>query len=193
MVDSFLDPTLPIKSIETLRRVSKTTIRDEKHLSQPPESRRHSFNLDFASENAPHDHTMSNPSHPVSRISPANSVLFSRPGNVHDCIDIGLQLRSYSAPPGLPKSTTRKPPTRAYFRQISTPELVPKADVRIPLLRAGVLQPSTFRTVHGMITLQKSGSIIVDLREGERLKGRKGDTILCVKSDGGQVGPQMLR
>lgn len=204
LVDSFLDPTLPVKSIETLRRISavhplhklKTTIRDDKHLIQPPESRRHTFNPDFAfSDNAPYDHTIYNPSRsdPAPRISLANSAWVSCPRNVHDCIDIGLQLRSYSAPHGLPKSTARNPPTRAYFRQMSTPESVPKADVQTPLLRAGVLQPSTFRTVHGVITLQKSGSIIVDLREGERLKGRKGDTILCIRSDGGQVGPLMLR
>jgi hypothetical protein len=199
LVNPFLDPTLPVKSLETLHRIKPTYLRstcDEKHLLKFPESRRHSCNPDFASsDNAPHDQTVSNPSqsHPVSRISPANSAWVSGPRNVHGGTDVGSQLRSYSAPPRLSKSTARNTPTRSYFRQISTPEVVPMVGVQTPLLRAGVLQPGTFRTVHGVITLQKSGSIIVDLREGERLKGRKGDTILCVRSDGGQVGPLMLQ
>jgi hypothetical protein len=192
-VDSFLDPNLPVKSIETLRRIPavlsfhelKPTIRDEKYSTNPPERIAHPFNRDFASsDNAPHDHTIPNLSRSdlVSRTWPANLARVFCPR------DVGSQLRSYSAPPGLPKSTARKPVTR----RISTPELVSKTDVQTPFLRAGVLQPSTLRTAHGVITLQKSGSIIVDLREGERLKGRKGDTILRIRSDGRQVGPTML-
>lgn len=46
------------------------------------------------------------------------------------------------------------------------------------VITAGRLSPQTFRTPYGTISIQSSGSIIVDLREGERMKGRDGDFIL---------------
>jgi hypothetical protein len=56
-----------------------------------------------------------------------------------------------------------------------------------PLVTAGRLPPQILRTQHGTINVRSSGSIIVDLREGERMKGRKGDFVLEVSSDGQNV------
>jgi hypothetical protein len=56
-----------------------------------------------------------------------------------------------------------------------------------PLVIAGVLPPQTFKTPHGIILIQSSGSVLVDLREGERMKGRRGGVILVVRSEGTKV------
>lgn len=54
-------------------------------------------------------------------------------------------------------------------------------------LNAGALPPQVFRTPHGMIMIQPSKAIIVDLREGERMKGRDGGVVLVVQPDGNKV------
>lgn len=40
---------------------------------------------------------------------------------------------------------------------------------------------------HGQITVLLSKSLVVDLREGERRIGRKGDEVLVIDADGGRV------
>lgn len=60
------------------------------------------------------------------------------------------------------------------------------------VLSAGGLPPQTFRTTHGMIIIQLSREVVVDLREGERLKGRNGGVILVAQSDGNKVPSNFL-
>jgi polo-like kinase 4 len=43
------------------------------------------------------------------------------------------------------------------------------------------------KMVHGQITIQPSRSLVIDLREGERRRGQKGDEVLVVNADGGMV------
>jgi hypothetical protein len=62
-----------------------------------------------------------------------------------------------------------------------------RSSITRPLVIGGVLPPQTFRTPHGTIVIQPSGSVLVDLREGERMKGRRGGVVLVVHSEGNMV------
>ncbi|CAG7846283.1 SubName: Full=Uncharacterized protein {ECO:0000313/EMBL:CCA68458.1} [Serendipita indica DSM 11827] len=55
---------------------------------------------------------------------------------------------------------------------------------KYPLVIAGSLPPQTLTLSHGTIDLLRSGEIIIDFRERERLKGRKGGIVLLVNPDG---------
>ncbi|KAG8803824.1 hypothetical protein FRC16_002681 [Serendipita sp. 398] len=54
-------------------------------------------------------------------------------------------------------------------------------------LCAGPLPPQALRTPHGTIMIQRNGKVVVDLREGERARGRKGEKVLAISSDGENV------
>ncbi|KAG9056752.1 hypothetical protein FS842_009706 [Serendipita sp. 407] len=54
-------------------------------------------------------------------------------------------------------------------------------------LCAGPLPPQALRTPHGTIIIQRNGKVVVDLREGERARGRKGEKVLAISSDGEKV------
>lgn len=49
------------------------------------------------------------------------------------------------------------------------------------------LVPKTHKLAGGSVTVLPSRSLLVDLREGERRKGRRGDAVLVVGADGATV------
>src|SRR5882762_2371433 len=49
------------------------------------------------------------------------------------------------------------------------------------------LPSKTHKTVHGQVVILPSYSVLVDFREGERRKGRRGDEVLVVSADGTKV------
>ena len=72
---------------------------------------------------------------------------------------------------------------------MSRSPLPAQRDTGLPrlLLTVGALPPQTFRTPHGTIIIQKSGSVVLDFREGERIKGHRGGVVLVVRSEGTKV------
>ncbi|KAL0571004.1 hypothetical protein V5O48_010951 [Marasmius crinis-equi] len=72
-----------------------------------------------------------------------------------------------------------------------------KSDSDITVLPVGTVRPSSFtttllaprvhKTVNGQITILPSRSALVDFREGERRRGRKGTEVLVVSPDGREV------
>lgn len=54
-------------------------------------------------------------------------------------------------------------------------------------LNMSPLRPQTQKTVHGQVTILPSLSLLVDFREGERRKGRRGDEVFVVDPDGSTV------
>ena len=51
-------------------------------------------------------------------------------------------------------------------------------------LNTSYLAPKTHKLTNGSVTVLPSKSLLVDLREGERRKGRKGDEVLVISPDG---------
>ena len=54
-------------------------------------------------------------------------------------------------------------------------------------LSTSLLSPKTHKLAHGQLVILPSRSILVDFREGERKKGRKGDKVMVVSPIGDQV------
>ena len=54
-------------------------------------------------------------------------------------------------------------------------------------LSTSLLSPKTHKLAHGQLVILPSRSILVDFREGERKKGRKGDEVMVVSPVGDQV------
>jgi hypothetical protein len=54
-------------------------------------------------------------------------------------------------------------------------------------LSTSLLPPKTHKLVHGQLVILPSRSALVDFREGERRKGRKGDEVMVVSPNGDQV------
>jgi hypothetical protein len=54
-------------------------------------------------------------------------------------------------------------------------------------LSTSLLSPKTHKLAHGQLVILPSRSVLVDFREGERKKGRKGDEVMVVSPIGDQV------
>jgi hypothetical protein len=54
-------------------------------------------------------------------------------------------------------------------------------------LSTSLLPPKTHKLAHGQLVILPSRSVLVDFREGERRKGRKGDEVMVVSPNGDQV------
>ena len=54
-------------------------------------------------------------------------------------------------------------------------------------LSTSLLSPKTHKLAHGQLVILPSRSVLVDFREGERKKGRKGDEVMVVSPVGDQV------
>ncbi|KAH9065358.1 hypothetical protein EDB87DRAFT_1749629 [Lactarius vividus] len=54
-------------------------------------------------------------------------------------------------------------------------------------LSTSLLSPKTHKLAHGQLVILPSRSVLVDFREGERRKGRKGDEVMVVSPIGDQV------
>jgi hypothetical protein len=54
-------------------------------------------------------------------------------------------------------------------------------------LSTSLLSPKTHKLAHGQLVILPSRSILVDFREGERKKGRKGDEVMVVSPIGDQI------
>ena len=55
-------------------------------------------------------------------------------------------------------------------------------------LSTSLLPPKTHKLACGQLAILPSHSVLVDLREGERRKGRKGEEVMVVSPNGDQVG-----
>ncbi|KAA1469829.1 hypothetical protein DENSPDRAFT_835504 [Dentipellis sp. KUC8613] len=64
------------------------------------------------------------------------------------------------------------------------PEASPYEALTTTPFSTALLQPQTQKTAHGQVVVLPSRSVLVDFREGERRKKRKGDEVLVVSSDG---------
>ena len=62
----------------------------------------------------------------------------------------------------------------------------PGASTRHPL-STSLLPPKTHKLAHGQLVILPSRSVLVDFREGERRKGKKGDEVMVVSPNGDQV------
>jgi polo-like kinase 4 len=51
------------------------------------------------------------------------------------------------------------------------------------------LKPQVHKTIHGQLTILPSRSLLVDFREGERRRGKKGDEVFVVDPSGKEVSP----
>ena len=60
-------------------------------------------------------------------------------------------------------------------------------------LSTSLLSPKTHKLAHGQLVILPSRSILVDFREGERKKGRKGDEVMVVSPVGDQVKSHLCR
>ncbi|KAH9002640.1 hypothetical protein EDB86DRAFT_2800416 [Lactarius hatsudake] len=54
-------------------------------------------------------------------------------------------------------------------------------------LSTSLLSPKTHKLAHGQLVILPSRSVLVDFREGERRKGRKGDEVMVVSPIGDQI------
>lgn len=62
---------------------------------------------------------------------------------------------------------------------------MPVDSTKPPILNTEYLSPGTYKTMKGQVTvLHSSRSLLVDFREGERRKGRKGDEVIVIAPDG---------
>lgn len=59
-------------------------------------------------------------------------------------------------------------------------------------LKTNLLKPKTHKVTQGQVIILPSRSLLVDFREGERRKGRKGDEVLVISPDGEQVLLRLL-
>ncbi|KAL6304318.1 kinase-like domain-containing protein [Sparassis latifolia] len=72
-----------------------------------------------------------------------------------------------------------------HWRPFSQPaSAVPFGSARPSVFTTSYLAPQTHKIAHGQLVVLPSLSLLVDLREGERRKGRKGDEVLVISSDG---------
>jgi hypothetical protein len=55
-------------------------------------------------------------------------------------------------------------------------------------LQVTPLSPQTYKVAHGQLVILPSLNLVVDLREGDRRAGGRGNHVLCVSSDGQEVG-----
>jgi hypothetical protein len=59
-------------------------------------------------------------------------------------------------------------------------------------LSTSLLPPKTHKLAGGQLAILPSSSVLVDFREGERRKGRKGEEVMVVSPNGDQVGLFLL-
>jgi hypothetical protein len=105
----------------------------------------------------------------VPSVSPLGSVpqlkgdtLRSRPSRRQTSLGSGA-LNQYSHDPGLCGESTREP------------------------MSTSLLPPKTHKLAGGQLAILPSHSVLVDFREGERRKGRKGEEVMVVSPNGDQV------
>jgi hypothetical protein len=105
----------------------------------------------------------------VPSVSPLGSVpqlkgdaLRSRPSRRQTSLGSGA-LNQYSHDPGLCGESTREP------------------------MSTSLLPPKTHKLAGGQLAILPSRSVLVDFREGERRKGRKGEEVMVVSPNGDQV------
>jgi hypothetical protein len=110
----------------------------------------------------------------VPSVSPLGSVsqlkgdtLRSRPSRPQALLASGA-LNQYPHDPGLCGESTREP------------------------LSTSLLPPKTHKLAGGQLVILPSRSVLVDFREGERRKGRKGDEVMVVSPNGDQVSLFLL-
>ena len=72
--------------------------------------------------------------------------------------------------------------TSPYENPIAIPRRCPPKGLQVtPLL------PQTYKIAHGQVVILPSRNLLVDLREGDRRSGGRGDRVLCVSPDGQEV------
>ncbi|TFY68575.1 hypothetical protein EVG20_g3500 [Dentipellis fragilis] len=86
---------------------------------------------------------------------------------------------------GRPLSNENWPGTPASLP--AQPEASPFQASTVAPFSTALLQPQTQKTAHGQVVILPSRSVLVDFREGERRKKRKGDEVLVVSSDGMKI------
>lgn len=99
-------------------------------------------------------------------------------------------LRTNEGPRQHPQNPAKPtpPPTES---QLATPRSLDKcagpAPTSVPRLNTAYLVPYTHKIGSGNVTVLPSLSLLVDLREGERRKGWKGNEVLVISPDGTDV------
>lgn len=90
-----------------------------------------------------------------------------------------------------PSSAKPNPDKLPVGPQLATPRSIDKyagpAPTSVPRLNTAYLVPHTHKIGSGNVTVLPSLSLLVDLREGERRKGRKGNEVLVISPDGTDV------
>ncbi|KAK0464581.1 uncharacterized protein EV420DRAFT_1517028 [Desarmillaria tabescens] len=64
---------------------------------------------------------------------------------------------------------------------------IPIGTTRPTTFTTSVLSQRSHKTVHGQVTILPSRSLLVDFREGERRRGKAGDEVLIISSEGAQI------
>lgn len=98
---------------------------------------------------------------------PMGDTLRSRPSRRQTSFGSGAPNQYYHDP-GLCSESTREP------------------------LSTSLLPPKTHKLAGGQLAILPSRSVLVDFREGERRKGRKGEEVMVVSPNGDQVGLCLL-
>lgn len=87
---------------------------------------------------------------------------------------------------GIPSHTHPTPVAREASHPTDGNSNTPPGPGLTPLNTA-YLSPKMHKLTSGNVTVLPSKALLVDFREGERRKGRKGDRVLVISSDGGTV------
>lgn len=139
------------------------------HLLSPPDSEERPGLAVWLQENSS---DTSRTHHKSQETSPTLKVArFRQPGR---SISSALSVNAINSQlPSMPKASSTNEPHGTPIPTCSSP-----------------LGPRVYTTVHGTISILKSKFILVDLREGERRRGKVGDTVLEVAPDGLMARPK---
>ena len=128
------------------------------------------------------------PAFPITRQLPVLASV-SRPGTTAGSPDHRQYQPSVSDTE--PPCTTHLVASPLGFPKIEVPHLAPPSQdwelARPVRLTTTYLTPQTQKLIKGQLIVLPSRSLLVDFREGERRKHRKGDEVLVVSEDGLQV------
>lgn len=103
-------------------------------------------------------------------VAPALDV---KPSKSHDPT---ASFSPYSA-----EATSKRPSSRVAFVD------VPVGTTHPSPFTTRLLKPQTHKSVYGQLTILPSRSLLVDFREGERRRGKKGDYVFVIDPDGVEV------
>ncbi|KZT73741.1 hypothetical protein DAEQUDRAFT_807948 [Daedalea quercina L-15889] len=106
---------------------------------------------------------------------------------------LGQASRAASAASALPESMPRQvlelPPLHAGRRAASAPRVAVPPQISPPegMISTAYLSPQTHKVAHGQLVILPSKSLLVDFREGDRRRGKRGNEVLLISPGGATI------